>query len=322
MLVTIDCQYLQPRFAASYLMIEDDRALFIETNTAHSVPILLKSLSKHGLLPEQVEYVIITHVHLDHAGGCSTLMRACPNATLLVHPRASRHMIDPSKLIASAQKVYGVERFAELYGVIESIRAERVREMQDGEVLRFGSRELRFIYTRGHANHHLCVYDSGTDGVFTGDAFGLAYPVLQNKGLFIFPSTSPTDFNPTEARLSLEKIVNTGATRVYLTHFGEVRDIKAAVAQLREHLDFCEQLLQEAIQSALTSALSEEALSLICAKKLRKYFDGVLRTRGIEPTKEIWELLKLDLDLNAAGIAYVALKFKQAQAEAIEGRKK
>lgn len=165
--ITIDCDYLFPQYAASYLLIEGDRAAFIENNTVHAVPRLLSALKQAGLTPEQVEYVVITHVHLDHAGGSAALMQACPGATLLAHPRAARHVKDPSRLIAGARAVYGDARFEALYGKIDPVPAERVREMGDEEILRWRGREWTFLHTRGHANHHFCIYDSALKGVFT-----------------------------------------------------------------------------------------------------------------------------------------------------------
>lgn len=302
--ITIDCNYLMPRFAASYLVREKEKALFVDNNTAHSVPLLLKKLDEEGLRREDVEFLIITHVHLDHAGGSHALMEACPNATLLAHPRAAKHMIDPSRLVASAKAVYGEEEFRRLYGEIGPIPASRVREVADGEEIRFGSRGLRFFYTRGHANHHFCIHDTGANGVFTGDSFGLAYPDLQQKELFIFPSTSPTDFDPEEAKKSVRKIVETGAAKVWLTHYGEVTQVQAAARQLEKHLDFSAELLD----SAVASGFSDEELTSFCLERLEGYYAGVMRDKGITLTPEVKGMLKLDLELNAAGIAWVAKK--------------
>ena len=116
--MTIDCDYVLPQVACAYLRIQGDEAAFIETNTTHAVPKLLSTLAAEGMKPEQVRYVIITHVHLDHAGGTSALLAACPNATVLAHPRAARHLVDPEKLVASARAVYGEAKFDALYGKI------------------------------------------------------------------------------------------------------------------------------------------------------------------------------------------------------------
>lgn len=300
MIQTIDCQYVRPEFAAAYLVVEDKQALLVENNTSHSVPLILDQLKKAGLTPEQVQYLIVTHVHLDHAGGSSALMKLCPNATLLAHPRAARHLIDPSKLIAGAQAVYGKETFEELYGKIDPIDSSRVREMKDEEVLTFGSLQLRFFYTLGHAKHHFCI--STGDGVFTGDSFGLAYPYLQKKGLWIFPSTSPTDFDPDEARKSLQKIRDTGAKKAYLTHFGEITDLATAQSQLLEYFDRVEEILQTAQQQEI----APNQLTAFCEKALHKKFQKKLEARGMAGDSLAWEYLKLDLQLNAQGMAWYA----------------
>jgi glyoxylase-like metal-dependent hydrolase (beta-lactamase superfamily II) len=303
-IITIDSQYLQPQFAAAFLLIDGDRAAFIENNTAHSVPLLLAALEKEGLKPEQVEYLIITHVHLDHAGGSSALMRACPNATLLAHPRAAPHVIDPSKLVASARKVYGDEAFERLYGTIEAIPASRVRAVEDGEAVMLGSSPLKFMHTRGHANHHTCVLDAATKSIFTGDSFGIAYPALQSRGLFIFPSTSPTDFLAAEALASVARIRDSGAETAFLTHFGPTHNLKAAAEQLTIDLTFSDRLLNEAAKSPL----ADHELEGWIEPRLRAHFTERLSAIGLQPTPAIWDLLKLDIELNAQGLAHVARK--------------
>ncbi len=303
---TIDTHYLgRAEFAAVYLLVEQDSAAFIDNNTNASVPRLLAALAGQGLGPEQVEYLIITHVHLDHAGGTSALARACPNATILAHPRAAPHIIDPARLIASASAVYGPDEFERLYGHIEAVPAERVRVMDDEETLRFGRRELRFMHTRGHANHHFCIGDSGSGAIFTGDAFGLVYPALQGAGTFAFPSTSPTDFEPELARDSVRRLVEARPSCLYPTHYGAVTDIDTAAGQLIRHLDFAERLRDE----AEASDLADEALEGYCRARLVDYFSGLLDAQGeLGRDPAVWSLIKLDIDLNAQGIAFAANK--------------
>jgi len=305
--LTVDCHYVQSQFACSYLITEGKQAVFIETNTTHAVPRLLSALKARNLKPEQVKYIIITHVHLDHAGGSSALVQACPNATLLTHPRASQHVIDPTHLIESAKKVYGDEIFGNLYGRIEPIPAERVRTMEDGEVIPFHSRDFQFFYTRGHANHHFCIGDSESEGIFTGDSFGIAYPALQSRGLFIFPSTSPTQFDPAEARKSISKIVNRNPKRVFLTHFGGVKKVREAASQLLKHLDFAESLVEKAKGSDLPDA----ELPQFCERILENYFKDSLQKHGIHVYQSIWETIRMDIQLNAAGIAFLANKLRR-----------
>lgn len=303
---TIDTNYLgRAEFAAAYLIVEGNRAAFVDNNTNAAVPTLLAVLEAHGLNPDQVEFLIITHVHLDHAGGTSALARACPNATVIAHPRAAPHVIDPSKLVASASSVYGESEFKRLYGTIDPVASERVRMMDDEETLSFGSRELRFLHTRGHANHHFCIADSASGAIFTGDAFGLVYPALQGEGTFAFPSTSPTDFEPELAREAVRRLVNEQPSCLYPTHYGAVTDIETAADQLMRHLDFAERLRDE----AEASDLPDDDLEAFCRPRLRDYFAGLLDGRGsLGGDPATWSLVELDIDLNAQGIAFAANK--------------
>lgn len=306
---TVDCRYMDmPRYAAAYLLIEGDQAAFIDNNTVHAVPRMMEALGSAGRTPEDVRWVIITHVHLDHAGGTSALMKACPNATLLAHPRAARHVIDPSKLVASAQAVYGQQRFLELYGVIEPVPEDRVRIMEDGDEVELVGQTLRFLHTRGHANHHFVIHAG--DAVFAGDAFGLRYPALQDSGLFVFPSTSPTDFDGPEARKSIQRIVDTGARRVFPTHFGEVTEVSQAAAQLTAHVEFCEQVVSDAV----ASDLPDEGLSAFCTERWKARFEATIPAPVQTP--QTWALLETDLDLNGQGLAWAANKIRRKRREA------
>ena len=314
-ITTIDCEYLgATEVAAAYLIVDGDRAAFVDNCTNQSVPHMLKVLKDRGLGPENVEYVIITHVHLDHAGGTTGLMKACPNATVLAHPRAAPHVIDPSKLVASASTVYGKERFAELYGAIVPIDASRVRSMEDNSTIQLGNRTLRFIHTRGHANHHHCIIDEASRSVFTGDAFGLHYPFLNKPGTFALPSTSPTDFDGPLARDAVRRIAAEKPSRVFPTHFGPVTEqIDAAADMLVRHLDFHESVMLDAERSDLP----DEALTAYCQGRLRDYFRGLLNQHGdLGGDEDTWRFLKLDLDLNGQGLAFVANKRRRKAREA------
>jgi glyoxylase-like metal-dependent hydrolase (beta-lactamase superfamily II) len=301
-LVTVDCDYLAPQLAAAYLRIEDNEAAFVETCTTHNVPKLLECMRAEGVAAEAVRWVIVTHVHLDHAGGASALMRSLPNATLLAHPRAARHLIDPSKLVASARAVYGAERFDSLYGTIAPIDPSRVRTLEDGDTVDFGRHTLQFLHTRGHANHHFVVVDKARSSVFTGDAFGLIYPRLQRNGLFAFPSTSPTDFDAVEAHKSITRIAGLGVDRVALTHFGEFGDVASIAQQLHTWIDHSEALVTYAAQRT-----AEEAESWL-RTTLASLMNAATQKAGLVLTAEDQKFLQLDVDLNAQGLAWVASK--------------
>ncbi|MEM1080934.1 MAG: MBL fold metallo-hydrolase [Pseudomonadota bacterium] len=311
---TIDTGYLgQPEFAAAYLLVDGDRAVFVDNNTSAAVPRLLAALDQQELVPEQVEYLIVTHVHLDHSAGTAAMVQACPNAVVLAHPRAAPHIIDPTRLVASATAVYGADEFNRVYGAIEPVAADRVRSIEDEETVAFGTRELKFLHTRGHANHHCCIVDSATESIYSGDAFGLAYPRLQAQHTFAFPSTSPTDFEPDLARASIQRLVDQQPRSMHLTHFGTLTDIHTAASQLLDHLDFSEALRD----SAERSDQPDEALQDYCLNRLQDYFRGQLDALGIlraHPSAADW--IALDLELNAQGIAFAANKRRRKATQA------
>lgn len=295
--ITIDCDVL-PRFTAAYLRIAGDECAFIETHTGHALPRLLAALAAHGKRPEQVRYVVVTHAHLDHAAGAGLLLSKCPNATLLAHPRAARHLIDPSRLVASATSVYGAARFGALYGTIEPIPAGRVRSLEDAETFALGDATLRVHHTAGHAKHHFIVHDPATATVYTGDTFGLVYPDLQRSGRFAIATTSPTDFDPEEAHKSIDKVLSLGEPTACLTHFDEVSDPLEVGAQVHAWIDRSARFVAEAVSGDPTPVKD----------KLRRAIAEVAGQRGLALTDDDWKLLATDIDLNAQGIEHAAAK--------------
>jgi glyoxylase-like metal-dependent hydrolase (beta-lactamase superfamily II) len=303
--VTIDCDYVAPAFAASYLLQEGEEAAFVEANTAHAVPRLLEALRTRALDPSRVRWIFVTHVHLDHAGGAWALMEACPEATLLCHPRAAPHLVDPAKLVAGARRVYGDATFERLYGDIRPIDPARVRTVADGETLAWGRRRWTFLHTRGHANHHACLFDDALDGTFTGDTFGVRYPRLQRAGLFVLPSTSPTDFDAEAALGSVDRLEKLGR-RAFLTHFGELDDLAGAAAQLREQLAFAGRVVEEA-------ARRDDDAEAFCRERLDGFMDHLLERRGLVLDAGERALLGLDLRLNAQGVAHAARRRREGR---------
>jgi len=230
----VDTEHVRPQADASYLIIEGGRAAFVDTGTARSVPNLLGALAALDIQVERVDYVLLTHVHLDHAGGAGTLMASLPRARIVVHPRGAPHLTDPGKLVAGTKAVYGEEAYAAQFGDALPIPAERVVTVRDGERLVFGARTLEFLHTPGHALHHLCVLDRDTREVFTGDTFGVSYRESDTAaGPFIFPTTSPSQFDPAQLRASVARIAALEPRCAYLTHYGRVD----AVGKLARDLD-------------------------------------------------------------------------------------
>jgi glyoxylase-like metal-dependent hydrolase (beta-lactamase superfamily II) len=237
-IVTLDADYLRPGLAAVHLIVEDGGVAIVDTGTNQAVPSVLAELRGLGLGPEAVDYVIVTHVHLDHAGAAGALLQNCPNAKLVVHPKGARHMIDPAKLVAGSIAVYGREHFYAHYGDIVAAPAERVIEAGEGFQLDFRGRALSFLDTPGHARHHYCIHDHRSNSLFTGDTFGISYREFDVEGRpFIFPTTTPVQFEPDALHASIDRLLATGARAAFLTHYGRVTGLEELATQLHEQID-------------------------------------------------------------------------------------
>jgi glyoxylase-like metal-dependent hydrolase (beta-lactamase superfamily II) len=292
----IDTGFHRERFDAAYLVIEGGHAAFIDTGTNFSVPRLLASLAFLGMSVDQVDWVIPTHVHLDHAGGVGTLMAALPQARLLVHPRGARHMIDPSALYQGALAVYGQAEMDRAYGTLVGVPAERVVESHDERVIHLGDRPLRLIDTPGHARHHHAIWDARSRGWFTGDTFGLSYREFDtDQGAWIMPTSTPVQFEPQALRASVERTMAAQPEHLYLTHFSRVSDVPRLG---RLFLDLLEQTV--AISTELAHAPDRHA-ALKAA--LRDLYLRSLREHGVTlPDATIDDWLSMDIELNAQGI--------------------
>ncbi|MGB5131121.1 MAG: MBL fold metallo-hydrolase [Steroidobacteraceae bacterium] len=236
-ITAIDADYVRPRAAASHLIVDNGRAAFVDTGTTHSVPNLLGALEVKGIDPADVDWVLTTHVHLDHAGGAGALMQALPNARCAVHPRGARHLAEPSKLVAGSIAVYGEERFRELYGKIVPVDEARMLVPEDGERIKLGSRGLELIHTPGHALHHYCVVDREHRRIFSGDTFGLSYRDFDVAGReFIFPTTTPVHFDPEALCHSVDRLMSYEPEAIYLAHYSEVRDLERLAGEMKNRV--------------------------------------------------------------------------------------
>jgi glyoxylase-like metal-dependent hydrolase (beta-lactamase superfamily II) len=234
----VDTHYIRPGHDASHLILDHGRAAFVDTGPASGIPHLLNALVRLGVAPEQVDYVLLTHVHLDHAGGAGLLMQSLPNAQAVVHPRGARHLIDPSKLIEGSIAVYGETRFRALYGQIMPIPRERVTQSEDGMQIALAGRELELIHTPGHALHHYCVVDRQAECIFSGDTFGISYRHFDTAaGEFIFPTTTPVHFDPQALHTSVDRLMNYRPKAIYLTHFSRVTQLQRLAADMHECID-------------------------------------------------------------------------------------
>jgi glyoxylase-like metal-dependent hydrolase (beta-lactamase superfamily II) len=297
----VDTGFYRPRFDAAYLVISDEgRAAFIDTGTNHALPRHLAALDALGVAREAVDFVIPTHVHLDHAGGAGALMRELPRATLIVHPRGERHMIDPTALYQGALAVYGAEEMERSYGTLIGVAAERVRTTHDGMSLMLGSRKLHFIDTPGHAKHHHCIGDERSRGWFTGDTFGLSYREFDapDGRAWILPTSTPVQFEPEALRASVQRLLAFDPACIYLTHYGPVGGSGDVQRLGRLQLSLLEQMVAAGRRNASAPQRHErlkEELSAIYAASLAEH--------GLQVTPALLDLLALDVELNAQGMA-------------------
>ena len=207
------------RVTAGYL-IEGPEPVLVETGSQSSVPVLLAQLAAVGLGADDLAGVVVTHIHLDHAGGVGDVARAFPKATVYVHPKGARHLADPTRLVDSAARVYG-PLLDSLYGRLDATPPERIHVLEDGEAIRVGpGRSLIAVDSPGHAKHHVALHDSLSGVLFAGDAVGVKLP---DAGV-LRPSTPPPDFDLTQALHSLRRFADRRPTGIALAHYGLLDD--------------------------------------------------------------------------------------------------
>ena len=294
-----DSGYVRPLLAAIHLIVENGRAAFVDTGTNDSLPAALAALAGLGLSVASVDYVILTHIHLDHAGGAGAMMRAFPQARLVVHPRGARHMADPSKLIEGASAVYGADEVRRLYGEVLPIDSGRIIEATPELTVDLAGRELLCLDTPGHAKHHICIVDRRSGHVFAGDNFGLSYRELDTDGRqFIFPTTTPIQFDPQALHASLDLIMSYRPEAVYLTHFSQVREVVAKALQLHRQIDAHVDIARREKDSGQDKLLRIRAgLTELLLREARLFGCRV-------PEADLLGIFANDLDLNAQGLTF------------------
>jgi glyoxylase-like metal-dependent hydrolase (beta-lactamase superfamily II) len=297
-IAAIDADYLRPLFDAIHLVVQDGHAAFVDSGINHSVPLLLNALERKGIDKAAVDYVFLTHVHLDHAGGAGALMQHLPNATAVIHPRGARHMIDPAMLVKGAESVYGVARCREMYGAPVPIAEDRILVVEDEQTVDFQGRPMQCLFTEGHARHHYCLADPASKGVFTGDSFGVSYREFDTvRGEFIFPTTTPIHFDPPEAHKAIDRVMSLEPERLYLTHYSRVTDLPRLADDMHQRIeDFVVIARRHANDNNRTEAMQETMFS---------YFREQLDSHGYRADDErLHAILDMDVELNTMGIEY------------------
>ena len=295
-ITAIDTEYERLLHDASHLIVENGRAAFVDTGVNDSVPLLLNALSQQELDPGDVDYVFVTHVHLDHAGGAGTLMQALPKAVCVLDPRAARHMIDPTRLVAGVEVVYGKERARAMYGVIQPIDEKRVEIGEDGNWFELNGRPLQTLHTEGHARHHYILNDPQSKGVFTGDCFGVSYREFDTtEGETVFPTTTPVQFDPAEAHKAIDKILALEPEQLFLTHYSRVGNPGRLAEQMHEGIDAY-------VALTLEHKDDPERDQLLTAGLL-SYYEDRLGANGYTGGREaIGAIMSMEAELNAQGL--------------------
>ena len=288
-----------PEITAGYLILTGERPALVETGPQRVAATVAEGVRRAGVPPEDLAYVVVTHIHLDHAGGVGDLVRAFPNATVVVHPAGAHHLSSPERLLASSSRVYG-PLMDTVYGGLTPVERERIHAAEDGEALDLGrGRRLELLHAPGHAKHHMAAFEPDTGALFAGDAVGVLLPATG----VLRPATPPSDFDRDLALRSLQAFRERDPAYLVLTHFGPIGPPGERLAEAEEKLRrWCE--------TAERAALERPELDHIEAA-LRARFEQEEGPQAAQP--ERYELLN-SYRSNAAGLLRWIQRRQQAAA--------
>ena len=294
--------YSIPECGSVYLIDEENKAL-VDTGPTTSVNAVLSGIRKVGFSPEDIDYVIVTHIHLDHAGGAGALIKHMPKAQLVVHHRGAKHMVDPSRLVSGMLAVQG-KKGLERNGEVVPTDAGRVRSVYDGDELKLGtSQVLRFIDAPGHAPHELCIYESKNNGVFTGDAAGLYVAI--GDGV-LTPSTPPPNFDGESYINTIQRLMKLNPSKIYFAHFGTSTRVQEDLRKAMDRIQVWDDMVAKAIKEDKLDGLVQRMVDVVAV--------------DLEPIRKMESLYKqfveFSLSTNAGGyIEYYREKHKAKKME-------
>lgn len=221
-----------PKLIAAYVVRSDDGLVLIEAGPGSTLDNLLDGLTSLGLEPAELRHILLTHIHLDHAGAAGSLLQRFPESRLYVHERGARHMIDPSRLLQSAERIYGA-MMGPLWGEFLPCPEDRVTVLTDGDQVRAGDLTLDVHYTPGHASHHIAYHDLGRNVVFAGDVAGVRIP----PSSLVWPPTPPPDIDIEAWHASINRLRELDPDQILIAHFGPYDDVDRQLRMLEERLD-------------------------------------------------------------------------------------
>jgi glyoxylase-like metal-dependent hydrolase (beta-lactamase superfamily II) len=290
-----------PRSIAATLMLVGARRFLIDPGPASTLPTLVTELASRGVKIADLDAILLTHIHLDHAGATGSLVRQNPRIEVFVHAKGAPHMADPSKLLASAMRLYG-DKMDAFYGEFLPVPAKNLHILNGGESVRFGTRELRVLYTPGHASHHVTYFDPADGVAFVGDTAGIC--VEGNP--FILPATPPPDINLELWNASLDAIAALRPARLFLTHFGFSDQPERHIASYRQ----CLRRWSELVETLLSTSENE-------AQAMKAFSDAVYRetVQTVSPEEADHYVFNGALDLSWMGLA----RYHRKRTTAAEG---
>lgn len=291
----IDGYDLGIQYRTGIYVIQEEALTLVETGPSPSVTYIEEGLEKLGHSLEDVRYIIVTHIHLDHAGGAGLLLEKCPNATILVHEKGFRHLADPSRLIAGAKMVYK-DQFDALFNPVMPVPKDRMRAVGEGDLVKIGSNcVLEFWDTPGHANHHLAIYDPVSNGIFTGDTVGIRYEQLAADHIpFYLPSTSPNQFNPTAMFAAIERMKTKNVSTIYFGHYGYTEQVDEVYRQIEVWLPI---FVEEA-----KFVFKEVGTADKLAQRLMDKVQQSLQQMGVSDDHIVYSIITVDLQVSSMGL--------------------
>lgn len=262
----VDLDFLGvPRVIATAVLHGPGGVALVDPGPSSTLPALRAGLEHAGIAFEDVTALLLTHIHLDHAGAAGTLVRAHPRLRVYVHEKGAPHLVNPEKLLASATRLYG-DAMGRLWGEVLPVPAEAIVALTGGERIEAGGRALEVAYTPGHASHHVSYFTRDTGIAFVGDTAGIRL----RPGGYVLPPTPPPDIDLAHWRGSLARIGEWQADTLFLTHFGPSSPSAPHLAELADHLDVASSLVKASLARDESDDLREAWFAEELRRELRR----------------------------------------------------
>jgi len=304
-IIAIDTRMFERENVTSAYLVTGPRPALVETGSATVADEVREGLRSLGVGPDDLAHIVVTHIHLDHAGGAGTLAPHFPSATVWVHERGAPHLADPTRLTASAERIYGEDGLRRLFGPVEPVPEDRLRALTDMDSVDLGDgRRLTALHTPGHASHHVALLDSETGGAFVGDALGVFLPDVQ----ILRPATPPPEFDLEQAIRSIERIRGVEPSSILFSHFGPMAEVEHVTTLAITRLERWTGVVEEALEETDDPARVAELLREGTAMETNPADADEGRRAGVA---ERYELLS-SYEMNAMGIMRYLRKRREA----------